>query len=115
MVTRLATNRTRAASAARSAGCALPLSSRLAPRVRLQFRQTPQASNPSPLPSKRADPAGCSMAKSELAFPVNTIRPGLCEKRGIKFNRVARLELRFAEQPGRQFQCGDVTGVHVLA
>ena len=43
-----ATNRTRANSAAPSMACALPLSSQPGHRVRLQFRQTHQVSNPPP-------------------------------------------------------------------
>src|SRR5262245_12497731 len=34
---------------------------------------------------------------------------------GIQFNGVARLEARFAEDPGGQFQRGDVACVHVDA
>ena len=57
---------------------------------------------------------GLSIAQSELAFPLNAIRPAMREKRRTKFNRVTRFELLFAEQLRGQFQGGDVSCVHIF-
>ena len=39
----------------------------------------------------------------------------MAEEGGPQFNGVARLEARFAEEPGGKFQRGDVACVHVDA
>jgi len=56
-----------------------------------------------------------SLPQRKLPFPLDAIGAAMGEEGGIKFNGVARLEARFAEESCRQFQGGDVACVHVEA
>src|SRR5215831_10334987 len=56
-----------------------------------------------------------SISQRKLPFPPDAIGAAMGEEGGIQFNGVARLEARFAQEPGGQFQRGDVACVHVDA
>ena len=51
---------------------------------------------------------GRLVAEGKLPFPLDAIGAAMGEEGGTQFNGVARLEARFAEEPGGQFQRGDV-------
>ena len=60
-------------------------------------------------------PGSAPVPQRETPLPVHAITAAMGEKCGREFNSVARFESLPAEQFRRQFQGGDVAGVHVDA